>query len=74
MATLAVSGLRESIFSSATWMKSDLTLVDGKAVGRVQAVVLSTYSTATDLAPFWMFLRNWLDTNLADIVATNWTR
>jgi hypothetical protein len=74
MATLAVSGWRESTFSSATWVKSDLTLDEGKPCGRVQAVVLSTYSTAMDLEPFWMFLISWLDTYLVDIVATNWTR
>jgi hypothetical protein len=38
-------------------------------VGRVQRVVLSTYSTATDLEPFWMLLIKELDTYLADIYA-----
>jgi len=71
MATLAVSGLRESIFSSAIWVKSDLTLVEGKPFGRVQEVVLSTYPTATDFAPFRLFLISLLDKYLADIVGWN---
>ncbi len=61
-------------FSSATWVKSDLTLVDGKPCGRVQVVVLSTYSTVRVLPPFWMFLISWLDTYLADILAANLTQ
>ena len=69
IATLVVLAPNEAAFSSATRVKSDLTLAEGKPCGRIQAVVLSTYSTAMFLPPLWMFLISWLDTYFADIVA-----
>jgi hypothetical protein len=53
--------------------KSVLTLEEGNPCGRVQAVVLSTYSTAIVFEPFWMFLISWLDTYFVAIIATNQT-
>jgi hypothetical protein len=69
IATVVVLGLRLCTFSSTTLANSSLTLAEGNPVGRVQRVVLSTYSTATDLEPFWMLLIKELDTYLADIYA-----
>ncbi len=69
IAIVAVPALNALIFSEATAAKSSLTLLEGYPVGRIQPVVLSTHSTATDF-PFlaMMFLIKVLETYCADMV------
>lgn len=56
--------------SAATLANSSFALEVGKPNGRVQLVVLSTYSTVIVLAPVVMVLINWLETYLHILV--NW--